>query len=103
MSTISSLIEYLRGDDNKTAVIAKERLKIILAHEHGGWNTTAPDYLPALQEELLAVIAKYIHVDREFIRVQLEKHGEYEVFELNVTLPDAMRKASRTLKTLNQR
>lgn len=91
MSMISGLLEYLRGDDMKTAVIAKERLQIILAHERAGRGAATPDYLPALQEELLAVIAKYIHVDRELIKVQLEKHGEYDVLELNVTLPDGMR------------
>jgi len=88
---ISGLLEYLRGDEKKTAVIAKERLQIILAHERAGRGAATPDYLPALQEELLAVIAKYIHVDRELIKVQLEKHGEYDVLELNVTLPDGIR------------
>ncbi len=93
MSLISGLIEYLRGENKKTAVIAKERLQIILAHERAGRGAATPDYLPALQEELLAVIAKYIHVDRELIKVQLEKHGDYDVLELNVTLPDGVRNA----------
>jgi cell division topological specificity factor len=39
----------------------------------------------------MAVIAKYVHVDRDAINVQLEKHGEYDVLELNITLPDTMR------------
>ncbi|MFA7240836.1 MAG: cell division topological specificity factor MinE [Sulfuricellaceae bacterium] len=91
MSMISGLLEYLRGDDKKSAVIAKERLQIILAHERAGRGAATPDYLPALQEELLAVIAKYIHVDRGLIKVQLEKHGEYDVLELNVTLPEGLR------------
>jgi cell division topological specificity factor len=88
MSIIDGLIEYLRGGEKKTAVIAKERLQIILAHERAGRGNNTPDYLPALQEELMAVIAKYIHIDRESFKVQLEKHGSYEVLELNVTLPD---------------
>ncbi len=91
MSMISGLLEYLRGNDKKTASLAKERLQIILAHERAGRGAAAPDYMPALQDELLAVIAKYIHVERDSIKVQLEKHGEYEVLELNVTLPDAPR------------
>ncbi len=91
MSMISGLLEYLRGDDKKTAVIAKERLQIILAHERAGRGSKAPDYMPALKEELLAVIAKYIQVDRELIKVQCEKHGEYEVLEVNITLPDHVR------------
>jgi cell division topological specificity factor len=87
MSLIASLLDYLRGSEKKSAVVAKERLQIILAHERAG-RGGAPDYLPALQEEILEVIAKYIHFDRDKIKVQLEKHGEYDVLELNVTLPE---------------
>lgn len=91
MSLISGLVDYLRGSEKKTASVAKERLQIILAHERAGRGAAAPDYMPALQEELLAVIAKYIHIDRDSFKVQLEKHGDYEVLELNITLPDGSR------------
>lgn len=91
MSMIAELLSYLRGNEKKSAIIAKERLQIILAHERAGRGASTPDYLPALQEELMAVIAKYIHIDRESINVQLEKHGEYDVLELNITLPDKIR------------
>lgn len=90
MSMIDGLISYLRGNEKKTAVVAKERLQIILAHERAGRGTATPDYLPALQEELMAVIAKYIHVDRDSFKVQLENHEQYDVLELNITLPDKM-------------
>ncbi|MBU1666752.1 MAG: cell division topological specificity factor MinE [Gammaproteobacteria bacterium] len=91
MSLIDNLIEYLRGPEKRTAVVAKERLQIILAHERAGRGAATPDYLPALQEELLEVIAKYIHIDRQMIKVQLDKHGEYDVLELNITLPENQR------------
>lgn len=88
MSMIDGLINYLRGPEKKTAAVAKERLQIILAHERAGRGTATPDYLPALQEELMAVIAKYIHVDRDSFKVQLENHDRYDVLELNITLPE---------------
>lgn len=91
MSLIDNLLDYLRGPEKKTAVVAKERLQIILAHERAGRGAATPDYLPALQEELLEVIAKYIHIDRQMIKVQLDKHGEYDVLELNITLPEHQR------------
>lgn len=91
MSLISGLVDYLRGNEKKTASVAKERLQIILAHERAGRGAATPDYMPALQEELLEVIAKYIHIDRDSFKVQLEKHGDYEVLELNITLPDGAR------------
>jgi len=88
---ISGLVDYLRGTEKKTASVAKERLQIILAHERAGRGAATPDYMPALQEELLEVIAKYIHIDRDSFKVQLEKHGDYEVLELNITLPENAR------------
>jgi cell division topological specificity factor len=91
MSMISGLVDYLRGNEKKTASVAKERLQIILAHERAGRGAATPDYMPALQEELLEVIAKYIHIDRDSFKVQLEKHGDYEVLELNITLPEGVR------------
>ncbi len=91
MSMLSGLVDYLRGNEKKTASVAKERLQIILAHERAGRGAATPDYMPALQEELLAVIAKYIHIDRDSFKVQLEKHGDYEVLELNITLPEGVR------------
>lgn len=93
MSMIANLIDYLRGSEKKSAAVAKERLQIILAHERAGRNASAPDYLPALQEELLEVIAKYIHIDRNMMKVELQHHDDYDVLELNVTLPDSQRAA----------
>ena len=40
MSMIAGLISYLRGNEKKTAIVAKERLQIILAHERAGRGST---------------------------------------------------------------
>ncbi|WP_019216707.1 cell division topological specificity factor MinE [Legionella tunisiensis] len=80
-----SLFNYLRKR-NSTASVAKERLQIIISHERSQRNT--PDYLPKLQEEILAVIAKYIRVSRDQVSVNLERMGDNSVLELNVTMPD---------------
>ncbi|MDQ5889071.1 MAG: cell division topological specificity factor MinE [Chitinivorax sp.] len=82
-----SFLSYLLGRRPPSASVAKERLQIILAHERG--SRGAPDYLPALKEELMAVISKYISVNKDDIKVSLEKQDNYEVLELNIVLPDA--------------
>ncbi len=74
----------------KTASVAKERLQIIVAHERkqrSGQGSTL-DYLPFLQKELLEVVRKYVVIEDEHIKVNLEKEGDYEILELNITLPD---------------
>lgn len=80
-----SIFNYLRRR-NSTASVAKERLQIIISHERSQRNT--PDYLPKLQEEILAVIAKYVNVTRDKVSVNLERMGDSAVLELNITMPD---------------
>ncbi|MBB5019171.1 cell division topological specificity factor [Chitinivorax tropicus] len=86
-----SFLSYLLGRKQPSAQVAKERLQIILAHERSGRTGAAPDYLPALKEELIAVISKYISVDKDDIKVSLEKQDNYEVLELNILLPENRR------------
>jgi len=80
-----SIFNYLRRRNN-TASVAKERLQIIISHERSQRHT--PDYLPKLQEEILAVIAKYVRISRDQVSVHLERMGDSAVLELNVTMPD---------------
>lgn len=80
-----SIFNYLRKR-NTTASVAKERLQIIISHERSQRNTR--DYLPKLQEEILAVIAKYVNIDRNQVSVNLERTGDNAVLELNITMPD---------------
>lgn len=80
-----SILNYLRRRSS-TAKVAKERLQIIISHERTQRNT--PDYLPKLQEEILAVIAKYVPISRDQVSVNLERMGDSAVLELNVTMPD---------------
>ncbi len=81
-----NFLNYFRSQKKSSAAVAKERLQIIVAHE----RTTrgGPEYLPMLKEELLAVISKYVEVDREAVKIQLDRDGDCEVLELNVVLPE---------------
>lgn len=82
-------LSFLIGEKKKTASVAKERLQIILAHERSGRSAAEPDYLPALQAELLAVICKYIKIDPNDIKLNLERQDNLEVLEVKIELPDA--------------
>ena len=86
-----SLLNFFRKR-TESASIAKERLQIVLAHERAGRN--APEFLPLLQREILAVVAKYLEVSDEMIKIQLEKVGETSVLEINVELDKARAKSS---------
>ncbi|MEK7990255.1 MAG: cell division topological specificity factor MinE, partial [Thiotrichaceae bacterium] len=84
-----SFFNYFTSSHQNTAAIAKERLQIIVAHERGRDREAHLDYLPILQQELLAVVRKYIAIDDEQIKINVDKDGDYEVLELNITLPES--------------
>ena len=86
-----SLIEKIFGKRQKSAAIARERLQIILAHERNGRGGGAPDYLPALQRELMEVISKYVAVNQDDIKVHLERQDNFEVLEVTLVLPENQR------------
>ncbi len=85
-----SLLELLFGRKKATASVAKERLQIILAHERGMNEVESgkPSWLPQLQQELVDVIARYIKINKEDLRVNLERRDNLELLEINVTLPE---------------
>lgn len=82
-----SLLSRLFGEKKRTAEIAKNRLSLLIAHERSGSAGTA-DFLPALQKELIEVISKYVNVNPDDIKVQLDKQDNFEVLEVNIVLPE---------------
>ena len=81
-----AFLDYFRRAP-KSATLAKDRLSIIVARERAG-TRGGPDYLPQLQQELLAVIARYENIDLSNVTVNLDKSGGCEVLELNIQIPD---------------
>ncbi len=80
------ILDLFRRPKRNTAQLAKERLQIIVSHESA--RRTGPDVIRKMQQEILEVICRYVHIDQDKIKVQLERHGDQSVLELNVTLPD---------------
>ena len=86
-----SLLDLLLGRKKNTAATAKDRLQIIIAQERV--QSQAPDYLPMLKKELVEVLAKYVNISPDDIRISQEEHDGLEMLELNITLPES-KKAS---------
>jgi cell division topological specificity factor len=82
-----TLLDFFRRRP-RPASIAKERLSIIVARERAATRGRGPDYLPQLQQELLAVLAKFEKIDLTNVTVKVDRSGDYDVLELNIILPD---------------
>lgn len=80
---MSSIFDLFRK--RPTANVARERLQILLSHERA--SAGQEGLVITLREEILAVIARHIHVDRDQVQVKVERTGESSILEIDVTMP----------------
>lgn len=80
-----SLIDVLFRK-KRSAVVAKERLSFILAHERAA--RSGKDFISALKEDLIAVICKYTAVDKDALQVSLDRRDSIDVLKVDVVLPE---------------
>ena len=81
------LLDLLFPERRNSAVIARDRLKIVLAHERA--SRDAPDFLPALQKDLLDVVGRYVEIRGDMLRVNVGKSGDTSLLEINVEVDGA--------------
>jgi len=79
-----AFFSFLRKQKNTSASVAKDRLQLILINERAHGH--APDYLPQLQKELVEVISKYVQINPDDIKVNLERQDSLEVLEVKVEI-----------------
>ncbi len=68
-----------------SAPVARERLQVLLAHERGVLGKS--DLIATLQEEILAVIAKHVSIDRSAVQIKLDRGDKVSMLEIDVEVP----------------
>lgn len=76
---------FSRLKPRSTAVIARERLQILLSHERVARGQS--DLLALLREEILAAVAKHVIVERDNIQVRMERGETVSSLEINIEIP----------------
>ena len=79
-------LDKLLGRPSTSATTAKERLQVIVAHERS--HRENPEFLIEMQKEIMDVVAKYISIDQDKIKVELGQKGDTSILELNVVIPE---------------
>jgi len=72
-----------------SAPVARERLQVLLAHERV--VTGKSDLLATLQEEILAVIAKHVAVDRDKVQIKMDRGDAVSTLEIDVEVPSLVK------------
>lgn len=78
-----SLMEMFRR--KRSAPVARERLQIILAHERAAVGNS--DLVVTLREEILAVIAKHMTIERDKVNVKMDRGDDVSMLEVEIELP----------------
>lgn len=69
-----------------TAPIARERLQIVLAHERA-LNGNSGDLVRILQEEILAVVARHVKIERDMVQIKLDRGKSISTLEIDIQMP----------------
>ncbi len=68
-----------------SAPVARERLQVLLAHERS--MTGQSDLVATLREEIIAVIAKHVSVERDKVQIKLDRGPTMSMLEIDIEVP----------------
>ncbi|WP_309084996.1 cell division topological specificity factor MinE [Chelativorans sp.] len=68
-----------------SAPVARERLQVLLAHERASVGNS--DLVTLLREEILAVIAKHVQIDRDKVNVKMERGAKVSTLAVDLEIP----------------
>ena len=70
---------------NSSAPVARDRLQVLLAHERAFVGKS--DLLAVLQEEIIAVIARHVTIERDKVQIKLDRGDTVSTLEIDVEVP----------------
>lgn len=71
---------------NGSAPMARERLQILLSHERAEIGSRS-NLVAELREEILAVVARHIAIDRDQVSVRMERGQTLSLLEIEIEIP----------------
>ena len=83
----TSLRSLALNRSRRSAPVARERLKILLAHERAECNPS--DLLGKLREEILAVIGRHVAISPDKVQVKMDRGGNTSTLAVDIEIPHA--------------
>ena len=78
-----SLLDFLRR--RGSAPVARERMQVLLAYERS--NRGYAYLLAVLREEIVAVIARHITIDRDSVAIKMDRGDTVSTLEIDIEIP----------------
>lgn len=86
---MAGFIDRLLGREPKSALQAKERLKLVLIHDR---TDLPPGELELLKDELIEVISRHIEIDPAAVRIEMSHEGREQRLIADIPLRPARRR-----------
>lgn len=91
-----SWLDIFRSRKKETSASqAKERLQIVLSHERVG--RTREDFLPKLQQEIVALVARYVAIDPNRVNVSVDRGDDLSTLAIEIDLPGPKSAGARVI------
>ena len=74
---------FTRG---RSAPVARDRLQGLLAHERA--MAGGAELIAVLQQEILAVIARHIPIDRDKVSIRVDRRDKVSTLEIDIEMPE---------------
>ncbi len=94
-----SLLDFFRANKRAkpaSAAAARDRLQIVLAHER--ISRDGDDFLPRLEKEIMAVVARYVDIDGDKAIVKLDRGEDVSTLEIEIELPVSSKQDARAAR-----
>ncbi|HET90483.1 MAG TPA: cell division topological specificity factor MinE [Chloroflexi bacterium] len=81
-----------RGRESASGSVAKERLRLVLAHDR---TSISPALLGTLKDELIAVISRHVAIDPDQVQVTVSQSGRESRLVADIPLMDRGKRSKR--------
>jgi cell division topological specificity factor len=71
-----------------SAPVARERLKVLLAHERIALGN--PDLLSVLREKILAVVARHVLFEPDKVQIKMDRGNLFSTLEVDIQSPSGL-------------
>ncbi|MDY0039896.1 MAG: cell division topological specificity factor MinE [Desulforhabdus sp.] len=76
--------------EKPSSQVARRRMQVVLMHDR---MDLAPDVMESLKNDILGVLSRYMEIDQQSIRVDLEQGKDYTALVSNVHIKRVYRQA----------
>src|SRR3990172_3759320 len=72
---MNRIFDFLLGRDQRSATLAKERMKLVLIHDR---TDLSPGEMEQLKDELIEVISRHVAIEPQDVRIEMAQDGRQQ-------------------------